>query len=59
MPLYRFAGHRTQLPAWAERKGEDGLLEYQVKNNRKSIDGLPALDWTNRAQEIESLEPKA
>ena len=59
VPLYRFAGHRTQLPAWAERKGEAGLLEYQVKHNRKSIDGLRALDWANRAPGIESLEPKA
>ncbi len=45
MPLYQFEGHRTQLPAWAERKGEDGLIEYQLKNNRDSIDGLPGLDW--------------
>jgi asparagine synthase (glutamine-hydrolysing) len=59
VPLYRFAGHRTQLPAWAERKGEDGLLEYQVKNNRKSIDGLRALEWANREPGIETLEPKA
>ena len=59
MPLYRFAGHRTQPPAWAERKGEDGLLEYQVKNNRKSIDGLRALEWANREPGIETLEPES
>jgi hypothetical protein len=45
VPLYAFQGHRTQLPAWAERKGEDGLIEYQQKHNRESIDGLPALKW--------------
>jgi hypothetical protein len=45
VPLYTFQGHRTQLPAWAERKGEDGLIEYQKKHNRESIDGLPALEW--------------
>jgi hypothetical protein len=45
VPLYQFEGHRPQLQAWAERKGEDGLIEYQLKNNRDSIDGLPGLDW--------------
>ena len=48
VPLYRFQGNRTQLEAWAERKGEDGLVEYQRKNNSESIDGLPALTWTQR-----------
>ena len=62
VPLYRFAGHRTQLPAWAERKGADGLIEYQTKNNRESIDGLPALDWAQprrlaQSQEAQSLSP--
>lgn len=48
VPLYEFRGHRSQLPAWMERKGEDGLLEYQRKHNARSIDGLPALEWTQR-----------
>jgi hypothetical protein len=43
VPLYRFEGQRTQLTAWAERKGEEGLREYQLGNNRLSLDGLPAL----------------
>jgi hypothetical protein len=43
VPLYRFEGERTQLRAWAERKGEKGLREYQLENNRVSVDGLPAL----------------
>ena len=46
VPLYGFQGDRDQLGAWAERKGEDGLLQYQKTKNRKSIDGLPALRWT-------------
>ena len=46
VPLYEFQAHRRQLSAWADRKGEDGLIEYQKKHNRESIDGLPALDWT-------------
>ena len=29
--------------AWTERKGEEGLREYQLENNRESVDGLPAL----------------
>ena len=43
VPLYRFEGERTQLVAWAERKGEEGLREYQLGNNRVSLDGLSAL----------------
>ena len=43
VPLYCFEGGRTQLTAWAERKGEGGLREYQLANNRTSLDGLPAL----------------
>jgi hypothetical protein len=43
VPLYRFEGQRTQLTAWAERKGEPGLREYQLENNRVGLDGLPAL----------------
>jgi hypothetical protein len=45
VPLYRFEGLRSQLPAWAERKGPQGLREYQLEKNRESIDGLPALRW--------------
>lgn len=43
VPLYRFEGERTQLPAWAEHKGTAGLLAYQEEMNRTSIDGLPGL----------------
>ena len=46
VPTYEFRAHRPQLPAWTKRKGADGLTAYQLRNNRKSIDGLPALDWT-------------
>ena len=44
VPRYDFRDDRTQLTAWAMQKGPDGLAEYQRKNNRVSIDGLPALD---------------
>jgi hypothetical protein len=44
VPLYRYEGERTQLPAWAERKTEPGVVQYQHENNARSIDGLPGLD---------------
>lgn len=46
VPLYAFQGDRPQLHAWAERKGEDGLLRYRRENNARSLDGLPALRGT-------------
>ena len=42
VPVMPFESERTQLTAWADRK-EDELVKYQKKNNRESIDGLPAL----------------
>ncbi len=43
IPLYRYTDDRSQLPAWAERKGERGLREYEQEHNLRSIDGLPGL----------------
>ena len=43
VPLYQYAGERTQLVDWADRKGPEGLAEYKSKKNRRSIDGLPGL----------------
>jgi hypothetical protein len=43
VPRYAFEGERSQLPDWAARKSEQGILEYQKDKNRVSIDGLPAL----------------
>lgn len=43
VPLMTYAGDRHQLPAWAERKGPDGIAAYHVQRNSTSIDGLPAL----------------
>ena len=45
VPLYAYEGERTQLAAWAERKGADGLAQYQREKNAASIDGLPGLAW--------------
>jgi hypothetical protein len=41
VPLHRYEAERTQLRAWAERKGPEGLRAYVVEHDR-SIDGLPA-----------------
>ena len=43
VPLLRFESERPQLPAWAERKGVEGLATYKRNKNAASIDGLPAL----------------
>jgi Pyridoxamine 5'-phosphate oxidase len=46
VPLFEYKGERTQLDAWAERKGPDGIAEYKSKKNRRSIDGLPGLSFS-------------
>jgi hypothetical protein len=43
VPLYKFEGERSQLRAWAEHKGPEGLRSYQKEKNLLSIDGLPGL----------------
>ena len=43
VPLFEYAGERTQLAAYARRKGEDGMRDYRRRKNARSIDGLPGL----------------
>lgn len=43
VPFYEYIGERDVLENWAKHKGEDGVAEYQAKNNAVSIDGLSAL----------------
>ena len=50
VPLYAYEGDRPQLANWAERKGDQGLFQYQRDKNRLSIDGLPALRWTEKTE---------
>jgi hypothetical protein len=45
VPRYRYEGERSQLLAWAQHKGPEGLAEYQKEKNAASIDGMPALRW--------------
>jgi len=39
VPLYDFVGDRSQLNAWAESKGEDGIASYWQEKNTVSLDG--------------------
>ncbi len=41
VPLMGAAEPRDKLIEWAERKGEDGLIEYRRTKNTTSIDGIP------------------
>ncbi|MBZ0169426.1 hypothetical protein MELA_00647 [Candidatus Methylomirabilis lanthanidiphila] len=45
VPVYRFERERSELIDWSERKGADGLRQYQLTRNAASIDGLPAITW--------------
>jgi len=51
VPLYTYDGERAQLASWCARKGEEGLEAYQVDKNSESIDGLPALRWTDHVED--------
>lgn len=48
VPLMRFEGDRSQLPAWTgnrlKKHGPDAILQYQTEKNLTSIDDLPGLD---------------
>jgi hypothetical protein len=39
---------RDTLPSWAEKKDVQSLKEYRVKNNTRSLDGLPGLRGARR-----------
>jgi Pyridoxamine 5'-phosphate oxidase len=43
VPLLEFKGQRTQLPAWAHKKGSEGLKVYRRERNHASIDGNPGI----------------
>ena len=48
VPLMRYEGERSQIPAWADNRlrkhGPDALVQYQTEKNLVSIDDLPGLD---------------
>jgi hypothetical protein len=41
VPLFSYAGERSNLDQWAAGKGQEELREYWEKKNSVSIDGLP------------------
>jgi hypothetical protein len=43
VPLMDLVDDRDRLKAWAEKKGDDGVVAYWASKNRESIDGLPGL----------------
>lgn len=45
VPLYEFKEQRTQLTRWAEKRGAEGIRDYQRAKNARSIDGLTGLRW--------------
>jgi hypothetical protein len=42
VPIMQLVTQRDQLTKWAQKKGLEGLADYQERKNRTSIDGLPA-----------------
>ena len=43
VPLYEYRGERSQLIAYAENKGPEGMERYKAEKNRASIDGVAGL----------------
>lgn len=45
VPLMEYRGERSQMDAWADRLGTEGLAAYRREHNA-SLDGLPGLRTT-------------
>ena len=43
VPILEYAGDRTQLQDWTRKKGLEGMKQYRVERNRRSLDGLPGI----------------
>ncbi len=41
VPLMETTAQRELMPAWATKKGPDGLAAYRAEKNTTSLDGLP------------------
>ena len=41
VPLMDFVADRDTMTDWLVKKGDDGLREYERRNNLVSLDGLP------------------
>ena len=45
VPQMDFVADRNVLTMWADKKGPDGVVNYQRENNARSLDGLAGVDW--------------
>ena len=58
VPLYEYKGERSQLIAYANNKGPEGMEAYRAQKNRSSIDGIAGLrHFAKRGDPIE-FDPK-
>jgi hypothetical protein len=48
VPLYEYKSERSQLIAYAEKKGPEGMEAYKAKKNKTSIDGIAGLRSAGR-----------
>ena len=49
VPLMDFVEDREAMTKWAEKKGPDGIVDYQRTRNAHSLDGLAGVDWLDTA----------
>jgi hypothetical protein len=42
VPFFEYVEERDQLNEWAVKKGEEGIREYWLNKNQRSLDGLPS-----------------
>jgi hypothetical protein len=52
VPLYDFVSERDTLIRSAEKKGPEGIVNYQRENNVRSIDGLPTGLFPGNGDEV-------
>jgi hypothetical protein len=45
VPLMDFREERAAMSLWAQKKGPEGLRDYQRDKNARSLDGLTGVDW--------------
>ncbi|MCB0186695.1 MAG: hypothetical protein KDE31_20655, partial [Caldilineaceae bacterium] len=43
VPKYDYVGQRDTLQKHAEHLGPDGVRDYQINRNNRSLDGLPGV----------------
>ncbi len=48
VPRMAFVEEREALTMWAEKKGPEGVIDYQRNTNGQSLDGLTGVDWLAR-----------